>query len=111
MSFMSFNATKRQFRERTKNVTRRCHKRPYKKGDVVVGVEKYRGVKVKDRVELGSIRIEDVRQEPLDAITKAEVVREGFPDMTVKEFIRMFCKVNSKCTSKKIITRYEYSYL
>ena len=56
-------------------------------------------VKRGEKVErLATIRIVDVRREPLWCITSDDVLREGFPLMTRREFITMFCEHNRGCT-------------
>ena len=47
---------------------------------------------------------------PLDAITKEDVVREGFPTMLPHVFVTMFCK-NMGCTRNTIVNRIEFKYV
>lgn len=108
---MSFMLTKPQFLARTKDVTRRCGWWFAKAGDVYEGVEKGQGLKKGETVvRIGQIRVLSVRPERLGDITDAEVVREGFPEMTPADFIDMFCKAN-KCTPAKMINRIEFEYM
>jgi len=51
-----------------------------------------------------------IRKERLDAITPADCVLEGFPEMTPAEFVAMYCKAN-KCNPDKVVTRIEFIYL
>ena len=90
MRNMSFSMTTAQFRARTKTVTRRFGWWFLKPGDVVMGVEKSQGLKRGEKVvRLGPIRIVSTRTEPLDAITSAELVLEGYPDSSPAEFVAM----------------------
>jgi len=65
-----------------------------KKGDQIEAVERYRGVKRKDRKKLATIEVTRVRRQMLNRITKTDVKAEGFPALSKWEFIRMFCKMN-----------------
>lgn len=117
MKLMSFALTTPQFRARTKDVTRRNGWRDLKRGDVVEGVEKGQGLKKGEHpVRLGRIRIKSNRLEALHRMTRqpeygrAEVIREGFPDMTPEGFVAMYCKHN-KCKPNALIRRIEFEYL
>lgn len=52
-----------------------------------------------------------IRHERLDEITPADVVREGFPEMTPLQFIEMFCETHQGCTPATIVNRIEFKYL
>lgn len=108
---ISFFLTISQFKARTKTVTRRTAWLNAKPGDVLMGVEKGQGIPKGGLVRLGLIRIKDARREPLNAITKEECIREGFPEMEPEDFIRMFCFANGDCLPEDIITRLEYEYV
>lgn len=111
MRNMSFFLTTPQFRDRSKTVTRRCGWKHARAGDIVQGVVKGQGIPKGEKIEkLGPIELINVRREPLNVMTPDDCAREGFPDMTVEQFIAMFCKAN-KCPPDKIITRIEYKYL
>lgn len=110
MRTMSFALTTQQIRERTKTVTRRMGWGRAKSGDLLVAVEKGRGVKIADRVKLGVIRVVSVRREYLDRITDEEVEAEGFPGKTAAEFVAMFT-ANMKCRPDQIVTRIEFEYV
>lgn len=92
---MSFQLTTPQMRARTKTVTRRTGWHFLKVGDLVCAVEKCRGLQLGQKVvRIGVIRIVRTRVEALNKITPADVVREGFPDLTTEEFIAVFCSCN-----------------
>ena len=100
---MAFSMTIRQMYEGTKTVTRRLGWNDLKPGDIVCAVEKGMGLKKGERVKrIGLIKISSVRQERLDAITKADCAREGFPAMTPEQFIDMFMRA-SGCPSSQIV--------
>jgi hypothetical protein len=114
---ISFFLTQRQFRERTKTVTRRLGWKTVKPGDILVAVEKGQGLKKGEKVViLGRIRVTDAEQERLDRMTwlprygEDECRREGFPDMTPAEFVEMFCHHN-KCEPSGSVTRIAFEYL
>lgn len=103
--------TTEQFKSRTKTVTRRLGWWFLKPGDIVCGVEKGQGLKKGEKVKrLGLIRIKSTRPEPLNDITREDVIREGFSGLTRMEFIVMFCQHN-KCRMNTLVNRIEFEYL
>ena len=52
----------------------------------------------------------DVRLERVDAITADDVVREGFPGWTPRQFVELFFRAN-RCTPDTEITRIEFKYI
>jgi hypothetical protein len=110
MRCISFAATTPQIRARTKTVTRRIGWWDLKPGDRLLAVEKYRGVRRENRVELGVIEVVSVRKERLDAITQEDVEREGFLGMSPAEFVEFFCRLN-RCRSDARPNRIEFRYV
>jgi hypothetical protein len=111
MRNMSFSATKEQFRARTKTVTRRMGWTSLRIGETVMAIEKGQGLKKGEQVvKLGPIRIVGVRYEPLNAITREDVVAEGFPDLTPQQFVQFFCEYNG-CQPDQVVTRIKFEYL
>lgn len=119
---ISFALTTKQFRDRTKTVTRRMGWANLKQGDILCAVVKSQGLKKGEKVEkLGTIRVKDVRREFLDRMLSdldygfAETVREGFPPPhpwywpTV--FVDGFCNSHKGCAPDSIVTRIEYDYV
>jgi hypothetical protein len=110
MRNMSFALTTRQYRERTKTVTRRDAWRFLKPGDRFMGVEKAMGLKRGEKiVKIEPAIVLSVREEPLKSITQEDVIREGFPDWTPQQFIDFLCKENG-CTPEKMFNRIEFEY-
>lgn len=114
---ISFALTTEQFTARTKDVTRRLGWHRLTAGKVLTAIEKGQGLRKGEHpVKLGQIRTVDVRRERLDAMLKdvdyghKEVIREGFPLMTPREFVVMFCLYNN-CKPWRVVTRIEYTYL
>lgn len=113
MRHMSFALTTEQMENRSKTVTRRLRWRHAKPGQVVRPIFKGQGLKKGEKIRYltcGRIRFVAVRFEPLYAITPAEVVREGFPEMSTFEFITMFCQANH-CLRVTEVTRIEFVYV
>lgn len=115
---ISFSLTTKQFVERTKTVTRRAGWVNLAPGVILNGCEKCQGLKLGEKVKrLGVISVTAVSREPLQRMTDdkaygaAEVVREGFPEMTPEQFVEMFCRSHSGCTPATEVTRIEYEYL
>jgi len=117
MRNISFFLTQRQFKARTKSVTRRLGWKNAKPGDILMGVVKGQGIPKGGSVEkLGPIIVEDTRLEPLFQMAmvpeygKSECIKEGFPDKTPEEFIEMFCAHNGS-RPHETITRIQFAYL
>src|SRR5437016_5637880 len=96
---ISFSMTTPQFLDGSKDVTRRVGWEYLRVGDLLSAVEKGMGLKKGEKVKrIGTIRVVDVRQEPLDLMTRdpeyglTECRREGFPNMAPSEFIEFFCR-------------------
>lgn len=107
---MSFMLTKEQIRMRTKTVTRRLGWWFLKPGDVVWACEKCMGLKKGEKVKrICLIEIVDTHPESLAAITQEECVKEGFPNMTPDQFIKMFCELD-RCNPDTIVNRIEFTY-
>lgn len=108
---ISFALTPDQIERRVKTVTRRTGWKFLKPGDVLQGVNKTMGFKKGEKPKkLCLIRVVNVRREPLDAITKEDVVREGFPDWTPEDFI-VFLEMKTGALPSDIVTRIEFEYL
>ena len=104
--------TRQQIADRTKTVTRRTGWRFLKVGDELRAVDRVMGFKKGEHpVELGRIRVVDVRREPLGAITQEDVDREGFPGMRTEDFVLMFCRAHRGCTRFTRVVRIEFEYL
>lgn len=99
---MSFSMSTDAVRDRTKTVTRRLGWGTLKAGDLLNACEKCQGLRRGEKVQrLGLIRVVDNRPEALSEMERLslaeqalEMRREGFPRMTVPEFIAMFTEHN-----------------
>jgi hypothetical protein len=112
MRNISFAITKTQVVTRAKTVTRRLGWDDLKPGTLLQGVEKAQGLKKGEKVKpLCKVRVVSVTPTTLMQTTEEDVVREGFPGMTVDEFIAMFCKSHKGCTPQTEITRIEFEYV
>jgi hypothetical protein len=95
MRMISFALTAQQCRARTKTETRRTGWLSAKPGDHALGVSRVMGFRKGERFDdvadlFGVVRLVEVRREPLNAITQAGVIAEGFPDLDPVGFVRMF---------------------
>lgn len=122
---MSFQMTTRQYVDKSKTVTRRLGWDDIKVGEIQNGVEKSQGLKKGEKVKrLGQHRVVSSRWEPLRDITPEDVIKEGFPEMTPDEFVRMFCEHNRNrewkgpggkrrkgCTPDSPVNRIEFKHL
>ncbi len=116
MRNMSFMLTTEQFKNQTKTVTRRNGWENLESGTHLMGCEKCQGLKKGEKINrLGEIIILTKRRERLDRMTKephygqTEVIKEGFPDMTPKEFVDFYCTHN-KCKPDTLVTRISFDY-
>ena len=108
---MSFMLTTQQIIDETKTVTRRLGWRFLNVGDELWAVEKAMGFKKGEKINrLKKIRIIGKRYEPLQAIDKPDCIREGFPDMTPDDFVKMFCS-HMNCEPEQQVTRIEFEYI
>ena len=111
MRNMSFMLTPDQLRQRTKDVTRRIGWWNITRGELIQACLQCQGLKKGETItRLCVLKILDARSEPLDRITAADVVREGFPNLTRRQFIDLFCKAN-KCSPDIVVNRIEFEYL
>ena len=108
---ISFFKTQTQIRNRTKTQTRRMGWKQLKPGTILTAVEKGQGLKKGEKVKrMGLIKVTKIYNEPLSMITREDVIQEGFPDMTVSEFLTFFCKFN-KCAKDDYVTVIHFEYL
>jgi hypothetical protein len=109
---MSFALTTEQIRTRQKTVTRRNGWTFAKVGDVVQPVVKTQGLKGGEHVEKigGPIRFVAVDRVVLSDITPQDVYREGFPNLTPREFIAFYKRANGG-RRNQIVTRIQFEYL
>lgn len=117
MRYISYALTTRQVRDHTKDVTRRLGWRTLKPGTLLQPAVKCQGLKKGERIEPigGPIRVVSVKQESLlelvanEEYGKAECAREGFPELSPREFVEMFCRHNG-CAPATVVTRIEFAY-
>ena len=108
---MSFAMTTDQIKAQTKTVTRRFGWWFLEPGDEVRGVEKAMGLKRGEKIKpLAMVRIISTRAEPLNAITQADVIKEGFPDWTPEQFVQMLVD-HYKVNPTETVNRIEFEYL
>ena len=133
MRNISFTSTIPQFRAKTKHVTRRGNAdgptwKNLRPGDQLMACEKCQGLgKGGKIVRLGPIIILGVDTEPLNDIVRRptravnpcslqpvwwadETTLEGFPVMTPKQFVDMFCDMNN-CDPEIEVTRILFDYV
>ena len=111
MRNISFALTTEQVRRQTKTVTRRLGWRNLKPGTLLQPVVKSQGLKKGERVEMigDPIRVVRVDRVVLGDISTTDVHREGFPEMTQREFVAFFKKHNGG-RKDQIVTRIEFEY-
>ncbi len=117
MRYMSFALTTEQVRNRTKGVTRRLGWAKLKPGERLMAAVKCQGIKKGEHVEkICEIECVTNTAEPLNKMEiypdygKSEVILEGFPKMTGKEFVTMFCEHN-KCLRHTPVNRIAFKYV
>jgi len=115
---ISFALTTAQIRARLKTVTRRIGWMDVRAGDKLMACEKCMGRKKGEPlVRLVVILVDSVRRERLRQMTdvprygRAEVIAEGFPDMTPAAFVKFFCASHKGATRETVVTRIRFRYL
>lgn len=92
MRLMSFALTTAQLLDGSKTVTRRVGWANLKPGDRLKAVRKAMGLRPGEKVDvLAEFEVVSVRRERLDFINKADCIAEGFPHLTPRQFVEMFC--------------------
>ena len=82
-----------------------------KKGDIVNAVERAQGLKKGEKIKkLCQIKIKSVSKEPLNKITQSDVIKEGFPDFSVDDFVNFFTS-HYKIADDVQINRIEFEYV
>ena len=110
MRNISFNMTIQQIKTMKKTVTRRKGWLFLKVGDLLQGVEKAMGLKKGEKIQkLSVVKVTSIRRERVDAITEADVIREGFESFSTGRFIALYCNANS-CKPSDLCTRIEFEY-
>lgn len=111
---MSFALTTQQIIDETKDVTRRFGWDFLVPDDVVMACKKCMGLKKGEKiVKLKPIRIVSTRWELLISITPEDVVREGFPDWTPKQFLKFIAdhyRLSRKKMQESKVNRIEFMY-
>lgn len=111
MRNMSFFITTQQIIDETKDITRRFGWWFLVPGDRLCAVEKCQGLKKGEKINrLKIIEAVSTRGEPLNAITKEDCIREGFPEFEPCDFVDMLVKYH-KCKPDAIINRIEFKYV
>lgn len=122
MRLISFSLTKDQVRDRSKTVTRRLGWRDLKPGTVLRAVEKAQGLRKGETVvPLATIRVVNVRREPLRRLTDdvaygiREVAAEGFcwreDAASPAHFVAFFCRSHKGGTPDTEVTRIQFVYV
>ena len=104
-----------QMEAKSKTVTRRLNWLHAKPGMEVLAVSQCQGLKAGQKAKVyGVIRFTDVRRESLLKLRGiygiTEAGKEGFPQFTGVDFIKMFCR-HMKVTPDTAVTRIEFEYL
>lgn len=109
---MSVSLTEDAVRERRKTVTRRKGWTFLRRGDRLTLCRKVMGRKAGEPlVRLAEVEVIDVRRERLDAITDADVAREGVTGVsTAREFVDFYCEAFEAWDGYEV-TRIEWRYL
>lgn len=116
MPNMSFKLTTEQMRNKTKTVTRRIGWKNLKPGTIVNACVKCQGLKKGEKIEvIGQIRILKNQPEPLNRMLRLgygrlEAGLEGFPELTGRMFVEMFC-ASMKCKQSQIVQRIEFEHM
>lgn len=113
---MSFQMTQAQILDESKDVTRRVGPfwRRLKEGDSIIAVDRCQGFKKGEHpTVLAYLEVVSNREEHLCAITQDEVRREGFPNLTPRQFVVMFCEAHKRrgVTPETIVNRIQFRHV
>lgn len=118
MRNISVAITEPQILAESKDVTRRLGWADLQPGTLLQPVRKGQGLKKGEKVHTVGrpIKVVSVRRERLsrllkdDAYAREELRREGFPQLTPEQFVRMFCEANG-CRPSAWVTRIEFEFV
>ena len=114
MRNMSFSMTTAQVQAKTKTVTRRFGWWNLKSGTQLWAVEKSQGLKKGEKVvRICPIEVVSVSKQLVGDIKyykHGELTREGFPNMSPKEFVKLLCKGRGKDDTSPV-NRIEFKYI
>lgn len=113
MRQISCRITTPQVVDMSKKVTRRLGWWDLQAGEHLMTVVQGQGLQKGQKVKrLREVEVVGVNKEPLDNITPEEVILEGFPDMSPKDFVEMFCEANKhkNCTPETEVNRIRWEY-
>ncbi|AGB27076.1 hypothetical protein Mycsm_06975 (plasmid) [Mycobacterium sp. JS623] len=108
--WMSVALTTQAVRDRIKTQTRRDGWLRLQPGNQLALCPKYRGVRRADRELITIVDVVDVRREPLETISPADVAAEGFAEWTPAAFVEFFCNTHRGVQPSSEITRIEWTY-
>lgn len=111
---MSCSLTTNAVKDRTKTVTRRPFNtwRDLRPGDRLTLIEKGMGLpKGTKQVVLAEVEVVDVRVEVLHAMSDDEPAKEGFPELDVYEFAKMWMREVGRFDVHPLVRRIEWRYL
>ena len=103
--------TTEQIKARTKTVTRRFGWDFLKPFTDIWAVENSMGLKKGEKIKkICLLCVVSVRKESLNAITKEDCIKEGFPDFEPEDFVEMLCD-HYNCKPDSMVNRIEFIYL
>jgi len=109
---MSFFYTQEQIRNKTKTVTRRLGWNFLKPGDILNACVKCQGLKKGEKIEkICQIRVRQIYRQWLWQITNDDVIKEGFPDMTTYQFVKMYRERMGLSCGHATVNRIEFDYI
>ena len=112
MRNISFFLTTDQVQNKTKTVTRRHGWWHLKQDEILQAVVKCQGLKKGEKIDkICQLKVVSVKKETLRNITQEEVIKEGFPNMTPGDFVKMFCDTHTGCSPDSVINRIEFKYI
>lgn len=111
---MSFSKTTEQVRNQTKTVTRRVGWEHLQPGERFWAVVKGMGLKPGEKVEriclLECVSNESEVLEDICQWDALETAREGFPELSPKQFVEMFCR-DMKTYPRQKVQRIQFKYV
>lgn len=110
MIYLDFPYTKKYIKNRVQTVTRRIKCPSMQPGDLFTACEKFKDNEPCFILLHHQLRVVSKQEEKLCDISQRDVYKEGFPHVTVAEYLDLF-KRRHKCKDEQIVIRIEFEHI
>lgn len=110
MIYLDFPYTKKYIKNRVQTVTHRVECPDIQPGDLFIACEKFEDNEPCNILRHHQLRVVNKREEKLCNISQEDIYKEGFPNVTIAEYLDLF-KRRYKCKDEQVVTRIEFKYV